>query len=438
MTESYVSRVKTLEELLKLRKETYVDMAFQRRACWDAETERKFLRSFSRGKCFNPVIVADVDKCIDYCREVEEPYQKLMEMKHRGFRFVSLDGQNRLNTLAKFLNSEVSLTGTFRDINGKQVRITNTFYKDMPLELQQMFKACRLMVLFEENSSYDEFYSTFTSVNGGLPLNRMELRNAKNTPMAEYVRKLAKCYETGIIEGVKGLKKTQRMEDYELLLKLTCLVHEKQSTQSFLHDNLDAFYEQGVGKLDFSLVYGDKFDERVIALFEFVANVIAGACREIKKEELWAIAHSFKFFANQLAECDVAMVDWGKIFEAIIEAHEQCHFASHSLWQKDMKNWKRSTGVTKKPAMSGYYFQRIKVIDNPQHRANVTETLSTALHSSLVGIPLVAPSKVSTGEETPLTAEELIQALKTDDLVSLIESSEVIREYFVAKAGGLS
>jgi hypothetical protein len=436
MMESYVSRVKTLEELLKLRKETYVDMAFQRRACWDVETEREFLRSFSRGKCFNPVIVADVDKCTDYCREVEEPYQKFMVIKDRGFRFVSLDGQNRLNTLAKFFNNEVSLTGAFQDINGKQVRITNTFYKDMPLELQQMFKARRLMVLFEENSSYDEFYSTFTSVNGGLPLNRMELRNAKNTPVAEYVRKLAKLYEAAIVDTVKGLK-THRMEDYELLLKLMCLVHEKQATQPFNHDNMDAFYENGVGKMDFSLVYGDGFDEQIIALFDFISNVIAGACREVKKEELWAIAHSFNFFGPQLAECDVDLVDWGAAFESIMDAHEACYQKSAEKYARDTMRWKNSFRETKKPAVSGYYFQRIKVIDNSQHRASVIQELFEALQESTAGVPLVATT-TEAQKGTPLTAEELIQALGTDDLVSLIESSEVIREYFVAKAGGLS
>ena len=436
--ESYVDRVKTLAGLLNLREETYVDMAFQRRACWDSETERKFLRSFSRGKCFNPVIVADIDKCIQFCKDEGEPYHKLAMIKDKGKRFISLDGQNRLNTLAKFFNNGVSLTGIFKDDNGRSIRVNNAFYKDMPGSLQRAFQQSKLLVLFEENSTYEEFYETFISVNGGLPLNRMELRNPMPTPLAEWIRALGDEFEESITEQIKGLK-TERMDDYEILLKLVCLTHSEQSELAFASDNLDAFYAKGNNKLDFDLVYGEGFQARGESLLGFISNVISGAGRKITKQELWAIAHSYNFYAPLLDSCEAEVVTWSQVFEDILEAHDMCCQNSASQYAADTARWKRSKSsvVTKAPAVSGYYFQRIKVIDNASHRSDVIENLCDSLATAEVQLPLNSPAANLSGG-TPLTAEEIIRALGTDDLVSLIESSEVVREYFLSKAGGLS
>lgn len=412
-------------------------MAFQRRACWDVETERKFLRSFSRGKCFNPVIVADIDKCIQFCKDEGEPYHKFVIIRDKGKRFISLDGQNRLNTLAKFFDNRVSLTGAFKVRSGKTVRVNNTFYKDMPKTLQELFESSGLMVLFEENSTYEEFYETFVSVNGGLPLNRMELRNPMPTTLAEWIRELGDDFEDSITEGVKGLK-TERMDDYETLLKLVCLAHPEQGKESLQHSNLDAFYEKGIGKLDFDLVYGDGFQEDGQALLRFVSNAIAGAGRKVSKQELWAIAHCYNFYAPLLGNCEAEDVAWSEVFETILEAHDVCRQNSANEYAADTARWKRSksSAVTKAPAVSGYYFQRIKVIDDQSHRCSVQGELLDML--AVMGKQLPLQSPVVPALPSPLTAEELIQTLGTDDLVSLIESSEVIREYFVAKAGGLS
>ena len=309
-------------------------MAFQRRACWDVETERKFLRSFSRGKCFNPVIVADIDKCIQFCKDEGEPYHRFGRIKDKGNRFISLDGQNRLNTLSKFFDNRVSLTGAFKVRSGKTVRVNNTFYKDMPKALQELFESSGLMVLFEENSTYEEFYETFISTNGGLPLNRMELRNPMPTTLAEWVRKLGDDFEDSITEGVKGLK-TERMDDYETLLKLVCLAHPEQSKESLQHSNLDAFYEKGIGKLDFDLVYGEGFQEDGKTLIDFVSNTIAGAGRKVSKQELWAIAHCYNFYKPLLVNCEVEDVAWSEVFETILEAHDLCRQNSANEYAAD-------------------------------------------------------------------------------------------------------
>ena len=64
----------------------------------------------------------------------------------------------------------------------------------MSKEEREEFLQMKILVVNVVQATYSQLTEIFTAVNGGAPLNRMELRNAKNTPIARFIRELAKKY----------------------------------------------------------------------------------------------------------------------------------------------------------------------------------------------------------------------------------------------------
>ena len=115
------------------------------------------------------------------------PEIQVYENKEKGYREI-IDGQQRLLSLLKFLRNEYKLKGLthLTVLNGMK-------FKDLPEELQTIFKQHCINMRVAKNPTEDYKYLLFERLNvGSKPLNQQEVRNCvfKDNPILKMTRSI--------------------------------------------------------------------------------------------------------------------------------------------------------------------------------------------------------------------------------------------------------
>ena len=116
------------------------------------------------------------------------PEIQIYDNQEKGYREI-IDGQQRLLSLLKFLRGEYKLRGLthLTVLNGMR-------FKDLPPELQTIYKQFCVNMRVAKNPSEDYKYLLFERLNvGSKPLNQQEVRNCvfKNNPILKMTRKIS-------------------------------------------------------------------------------------------------------------------------------------------------------------------------------------------------------------------------------------------------------
>lgn len=129
-----------------------LDPIFQRRKVWDATRSSRLIES----------VILEVPLPVFYLAENSDGSNEV------------IDGQQRLNALFTFMNSEYSLKGleARADLNGLT-------FKQLDKPTQKMIRGCALrVVLFKKESDENLRFEIFERLNtGAVPLNSQEIRN---------------------------------------------------------------------------------------------------------------------------------------------------------------------------------------------------------------------------------------------------------------------
>lgn len=92
----------------------YLDLGFQSEERWSDKQRQNFMKSVFRNFVPSPIVLAHVESCMNYCATTygEDSYQYsyfyLLHMK--GYKFISIDGNNRTKTISRFFNNEFPLS----------------------------------------------------------------------------------------------------------------------------------------------------------------------------------------------------------------------------------------------------------------------------------------------------------------------------------------
>lgn len=177
---------------------------------------------------------------------------KYEEAKRLRKDYISLDGQNRSIAWKKLFNDEVHLKGAFIDADGEEVEVFNTTYSQLPERLQDALRDTEVILAVAEGCLYDELHEIFVNINSGDALNAQEIRNAINTPISDFVRRLSeRDYYISCISNVSGFdpSKFARSYDAEYIAKayMATLKIDDRSFNTAKKD-LDLFYLIGKGK----------------------------------------------------------------------------------------------------------------------------------------------------------------------------------------------
>ena len=159
-------------ELLKNNFEViYLDLSFQRMACWSDKSKKSYINSILQGAHPGELIVASVNS-----NAHRSLYFK--ELQDKGYQYLSIDGNNRSNCIVQFMNDEFSV-----NVNGKPLT-----YSKLDVNDRAQFNNLRLSMVIYDNIDKEGCANIFLSHNESQPLSPQEKRNARIGEISTYVR----------------------------------------------------------------------------------------------------------------------------------------------------------------------------------------------------------------------------------------------------------
>tara|TARA_Y100000034_G_scaffold126108_1_gene176846 strand:- start:503 stop:1729 length:1227 start_codon:yes stop_codon:yes gene_type:complete len=238
-------------------KKVYYDPTFQRRVVWNKNNTNKYFKSLTRGWAITPIVVLDVESCIEHSESMgdESSVDYFETVRSKGYKYISLDGQNRSKHIEMVLDSSMTISGNLKDADGKFHDIKNKFLKDMDQRLKDHITTiCNISVVVVKEATRDDASDIFLALNDGEPLNDQEKRQAIDTPIADVVRDLSK-EKKGTSARIILETKIRRMEDDETYAKILMVLFNKHridgktvtNEYSLSKENINDFYNLGLG-----------------------------------------------------------------------------------------------------------------------------------------------------------------------------------------------
>jgi len=252
MSTNFFTITTTVNALLSTYNTIMVPKWFQRNHVWNRPTQINYLQSVFDNFATTPIVLANVLNCAQ-----NHPSKNYDTIINTGSRYVSMDGQNRTETLWRFRNNEITFTGTVTD-RGNTYTYKNCYFKDLDPAVRYAFLGASIVLQEYSNLAFESLPRQFRSLNDGMPLNPQEKRNSEQTYIAHWVRersgKDGKYYSA--IGSCFKEHARNRMQDAEHIVKF--LVHARA-----LKDNpsqrppvaksvLDQYYAKGTDTFELS------------------------------------------------------------------------------------------------------------------------------------------------------------------------------------------
>jgi 5-methylcytosine-specific restriction endonuclease McrA len=182
------------DKIAAFRNKTVLDKSFNRSACWDKNQESRYITSLITGQAPSKIIVANIDECLKQALEDTLDHEYFSNFSQMGYDKIAIDGNNRTQTIFKYLNGEVVIQNGQYDLPDLPVVINNNnnTFKTHPKALKDHIRnnvtvtICEYVIATREDLS-----RLFININDGYTLNDQEIRNAILVPFAEYVRQMS-------------------------------------------------------------------------------------------------------------------------------------------------------------------------------------------------------------------------------------------------------
>lgn len=174
---------------------------FQRPEAWSSADKKKFFCSILMNRVEGSFVLVDIKSALNKIlknKPEDRANEYFTQLIDNLYEYIVLDGNNRLSFIMSLFNDEYGIPeGEYeyiKDVNDTAIskfvvkRGKNNKFSDLPNDVQKVIKERKCIVSEYTQICYDGLSEVFTNVNSGVPLNAQELRNAMNTPWAEYVR----------------------------------------------------------------------------------------------------------------------------------------------------------------------------------------------------------------------------------------------------------
>jgi len=389
----------------------YVDTRFQRRKSWDLTNKREFLESLSKNWVRHQnIVVADVAACLAYSQEINEAdgassdyFENILDA---GYKYLSLDGQNRTSCLNDFKSGELQYVGAIRDADGKVHTIQNLVLNEMPQRVQDHLNTVDLIsVEVVEEVTYEDLRQFFLSYNAGCPLSPQERRHAEPTPLSQAIEDLAQKYmKDGSVEHLHTAAEVTRMKNNELIVKMLVAlirgVGEHTGSQFTLpcdlqNPQLDNFYKLGNGSPDMThSPYLREETKRAATIIDMAMKVYKtqtkhdGKKSRIQKDDIWAVLLACEFVYDN----NYVIVDRQKFFTELVRIEKNLVDESERVRSED--TLKAAKAGADAPSIEKYYFRWVGTTHKKTGRERRTQALTAKLADSATRYKLTLKKKV--------------------------------------------
>ena len=177
-------------------KKIFIDPRYQRRNSWNKENQLNFIDSIYKNMVSHSIILVNIGAsyhiALQKNRHKDADYFK--GLLDRGFEYISIDGNNRSQTITKYKNGEI--------------KVKYSHDKDKSLFLKK-----KLTVTTYSSMSLLQMHELGIKVNQGQPWNRQEQRNCINSVVADTIREISTKFNT--ITDYISIKKSRMYVNLE-------------------------------------------------------------------------------------------------------------------------------------------------------------------------------------------------------------------------------
>lgn len=356
----------------------YTDEGVQRNFVWSLAERRDYIHSVFYNKAGSSIVVAQLVSSAKASKKAGDDagYHRLWALfMDRGFEWISLDGQNRIKTINQFLNDDFSISGTFYGLDHEMYEYKNTVYSKMDESVRNRFVTNQVVVTIIHNACDTELADIFIDLNKGLPLNAQEKRNAKRTPIADWIRSFARGANRGWSKiSTLSTEKLRRMADAELTAQSVMALSSTFKTKNLGAKSIDSFYDLGAGQADRSSVkeYSDAALNRATAIMESVEKAIAA--NKLKNDCPFRTWWALLFVVEHLYENNIHVADgsWVDFFNAVYKADQNLINDSKSTQataiRKLQQEGKDDEEISAKTKDDLYYWRWVNRNQDGNHR----------------------------------------------------------------------
>ena len=201
-----------------------LDLSFQRHACWPLKQMSEYCTSVMLGNAPTPIVVVNIEKSLAKTVKNGDDWKYFKAWQDLGYRWISIDGNNRTVSLKKFYNNEVPILHAkyLRSIV-IEVNTSNDTFAKIPDEIKQKaYEDSQITVVEYHVSSRQDCSDLFLNINSGRDLNAQEKRNAKLTSIAKEIR------DTGAnsivaLKHIFGDKGNEGYQIDEMIARMACI-----------------------------------------------------------------------------------------------------------------------------------------------------------------------------------------------------------------------
>jgi hypothetical protein len=228
MSEKYHKEVSVKKFLNEYFSKTYIDKSYQRFEVWSEGNKYSFLKSVYKGLVANPIIVVSVGLCKEHARMTgnKEDLEYFQSIENMGCEYISVDGNNRSQTINSYYNKELE----------------KSLYND---DDRDVFEDTELYVVIFGKLSKNDIHDLAINTNKGDSWNDQESRNAMNTQISGFIRDTRTDFWSILTNKIK-ITKLNRMKGDELLVKMLAYenygeikLNQKQLNKVYTDKNLD-------------------------------------------------------------------------------------------------------------------------------------------------------------------------------------------------------
>ena len=176
---------------------------FQRPESWSKDDQKKFFISLCMDRVEGVIVIVDVENALYKLQQVAPDDRAISTifdpLQEAGLEYIILDGNNRLQFLINLINDIYSIPegryGYIRDpqdhsISVFTVKRNKNKFSNLPKPVQRTLLNRLIIVSEYTQIGYDGLSEVFLNTNSGVFPNAQEIRNALNSPWADYVRAL--------------------------------------------------------------------------------------------------------------------------------------------------------------------------------------------------------------------------------------------------------
>lgn len=244
--------IKTLSWIAKNAKHVYVDRNWQRNFVWNTLKQMLFTTNVFNGHSTSTnILLANVEDCLRYCKKNNETlaaeyFQSVLDGsidKSDGYKYICIDGQNRIITIDRFYNDTLSLSEGKLLVRGTEYEFLANhvpYYSGLPEDLRVFMDSREIPISFVEESTLHGMTELFRNANDGLDLNDQELRTSWIGEVSQYILKQGLKFNS-FIDCIGKIDKTRRGHE-KLLAQM--LQYQTNTTKPVVgKKGLDTMYQ---------------------------------------------------------------------------------------------------------------------------------------------------------------------------------------------------